>query len=320
MSFQKREFLIFFQFFPVSDDTTDTIRQEASQKTVAVHLRLKGKISSATRPAHSWLSCPQHQKAFRGTGHLPPGWCGHRLIWLSPTVWHTHQSGECLDKTMHHFCITLDPFCIKQVYLELVCVFILFLCLGKLQCCVEFIGFRMFGLWLYKCFFFFFFFAMLYCKLLYLFLQMEHLKACAEIATQRTINWQKFCMKDDCKLFVITYLFFKQQMFYTSTNYLCLCVFAFLFCHTAVLYFLLQVSFLVDEGVSPVLLQLLSCALCGSKVLASSSSTSSSFSGGGSGSAGQTGASQSSQSKSSSKKSKKEDKEKEKDGEKIKND
>lgn len=80
----------------------------------------------------------------------------------------------------------------------------------------------------------------------------------------------------------------------------------------AVLYFLLQVSFLVDEGVSPVLLQLLSCALCGSKVLASSSS---SFSGGGSGSAGQGGTSQSSQSKSSSKKSKKEDKEKDKEGE-----
>ncbi|KAL1020637.1 hypothetical protein UPYG_G00002740 [Umbra pygmaea] len=99
---------------------------------------------------------------------------------------------------------------------------------------------------------------------------MEHLKACAEIATQRTINWQKFCMKDD-----------------------------------SVLYFLLQVSFLVDEGVSPVLLQLLSCALCGSKVMASSSS--------GGGSAG-TGA-PSSQSKSSSKKSKKEDKEKDKDGE-----
>ncbi|XP_010769119.1 LOW QUALITY PROTEIN: E3 ubiquitin-protein ligase UBR4 [Notothenia coriiceps] len=110
---------------------------------------------------------------------------------------------------------------------------------------------------------------------------MEHLKACAEIATQRTINWQKFCMKDD-----------------------------------SVLYFLLQVSFLVDEGVSPVLLQLLSCALCGSKVLASSSSSSSSsFSGGGSSSAGQAGTSQSSQSKSSSKKSKKEDKEKDKEGE-----
>lgn len=77
----------------------------------------------------------------------------------------------------------------------------------------------------------------------------------------------------------------------------------------AVLYFLLQVSFLVDEGVSPVLLQLLSCALCGSKVLANSSS----FSGGSS--SGQGGTSQSSQSKSSSKKSKKEDKEKDKEGE-----
>ncbi|TWW56459.1 E3 ubiquitin-protein ligase UBR4 [Takifugu flavidus] len=72
------------------------------------------------------------------------------------------------------------------------------------------------------------------------------------------------------------------------------------------------VSFLVDEGVSPVLLQLLSCALCGSKVMASSAS--SSLSGGGSGSTGQSGASQTSQSKSSSKKSKKEDKEKDKDG------
>lgn len=31
--------------------------------------------------------------------------------------------------------------------------------------------------------------------------QMEHLKACAEIATQRTVNWQKFCIKDDCEFF-----------------------------------------------------------------------------------------------------------------------
>ena len=85
------------------------------------------------------------------------------------------------------------------------------------------------------------------------------------------------------------------------------------------LYFLLQVSFLVDEGVSPVLLQLLSCALCGSKVLATSSSSSSSSSGGGGGGSGggggPPGGSQPSQTKSSSKKSKKEDKEKDKDGE-----
>ncbi|XP_031761327.1 E3 ubiquitin-protein ligase UBR4 isoform X1 [Xenopus tropicalis] len=101
---------------------------------------------------------------------------------------------------------------------------------------------------------------------------MEHLKACAEIASQRTINWQKFCIKDD-----------------------------------SVLYFLLQVSFLVDEGVSPVLLQLLSCALCGSKVLSASS-----FSGSNAQpSSGQAG----SQTKSSTKKSKKEDKEKDKEGE-----
>lgn len=144
---------------------------------------------------------------------------------------------------------------------------------------------------------------------------MEHLKACAEIATQRTINWQKFCMKDDCRFFQISVVT-GNKPFQTRPVALSYCLFSHLssvsLFYTAVLYFLLQVSFLVDEGVSPVLLQLLSCALCGSKVLASSSS--SSFSGGGSGSTGQTGASQSSQSKSSSKKSKKEDKEKDKDG------
>ncbi|XP_069598111.1 E3 ubiquitin-protein ligase UBR4 isoform X6 [Ranitomeya imitator] len=100
---------------------------------------------------------------------------------------------------------------------------------------------------------------------------MEHLKACAEIASQRTVNWQKFCIKDD-----------------------------------SVLYFLLQVSFLVDEGVSPVLLQLLSCALCGSKVLSTASGSSAAPSS----SSGQSG----SQSKSSTKKSKKEEKDKDKEG------
>ncbi|XP_027698524.1 E3 ubiquitin-protein ligase UBR4 isoform X1 [Vombatus ursinus] len=116
---------------------------------------------------------------------------------------------------------------------------------------------------------------------------MEHLKACAEIATQRTVNWQKFCIKDD-----------------------------------SVLYFLLQVSFLVDEGVSPVLLQLLSCALCGSKVLTVASSSGSSSAASGSSSSSSSSAPVASgsgqtttQSKSSTKKSKKEEKEKEKEGE-----
>ncbi|KAJ7306602.1 hypothetical protein JRQ81_009992 [Phrynocephalus forsythii] len=108
---------------------------------------------------------------------------------------------------------------------------------------------------------------------------MEHLKACAEIATQRTVNWQKFCIKDD-----------------------------------SVLYFLLQVSFLVDEGVSPVLLQLLSCALCGSKVLAAGSSSGSSGSSASAPAGSGTGQA-SGQSKASAKKSKKEEKEKDREGE-----
>ncbi|EQB78628.1 E3 ubiquitin-protein ligase UBR4 [Camelus ferus] len=110
---------------------------------------------------------------------------------------------------------------------------------------------------------------------------MEHLKACAEIAAQRTINWQKFCIKDD-----------------------------------SVLYFLLQVSFLVDEGVSPVLLQLLSCALCGSKVLAALAASAGSSSASSSSAPVATSSGQATtQSKSSTKKSKKEEKEKEKEGE-----
>lgn len=39
-------------------------------------------------------------------------------------------------------------------------------------------------------------------------LQMEHLKACAEIAAQRTTNWQKFCIKDDCKQCLSIWLLF----------------------------------------------------------------------------------------------------------------
>lgn len=84
---------------------------------------------------------------------------------------------------------------------------------------------------------------------------------------------------------------------------------------TAVLYFLLQVSFLVDEGVSPVLLQLLSCALCGSKVLAALAASAGSSSASSSSAPVTTSSGQATtQSKSSTKKSKKEEKEKEKEG------
>jgi len=83
----------------------------------------------------------------------------------------------------------------------------------------------------------------------------------------------------------------------------------------AVLYFLLQVSFLVDEGVSPVLLQLLSCALCGSKVLSVASSSGSSSTSSTSAAAASGSGQPATQSKSSTKKSKKEEKEKEREGE-----
>ncbi|XP_071948294.1 E3 ubiquitin-protein ligase UBR4-like isoform X1 [Antedon mediterranea] len=65
----------------------------------------------------------------------------------------------------------------------------------------------------------------------------EHLKACQEVATTRTHNWQKFCLRQD-----------------------------------NVLSSLLHASFYLDEGVAPTLLQLLTAALCGIKSSSSSSS------------------------------------------------
>jgi E3 ubiquitin-protein ligase UBR4 len=55
----------------------------------------------------------------------------------------------------------------------------------------------------------------------------EHLKACVDIATSRTQNWQKYCLQDE-----------------------------------AVLSFLLHVSFVLDDGLNPIVLQLLQSALC----------------------------------------------------------
>ena len=55
----------------------------------------------------------------------------------------------------------------------------------------------------------------------------EQFKSCVEVAESRTLNWQRFCMNDD-----------------------------------TVLTFLLQVSYMLDNGVSPLVLQLLQSALC----------------------------------------------------------
>ena len=55
----------------------------------------------------------------------------------------------------------------------------------------------------------------------------EQLKTCVEVADSRTLNWQRFCMGDD-----------------------------------TVLPFLFQVSYMMDNGVTPLILQLLQTALC----------------------------------------------------------
>ena len=55
----------------------------------------------------------------------------------------------------------------------------------------------------------------------------EQLKICVEVAESRTLNWQRFCMGDE-----------------------------------TVLPFLLQVSYMLDNGVTPLVLQLLQTALC----------------------------------------------------------
>ncbi len=54
----------------------------------------------------------------------------------------------------------------------------------------------------------------------------EHLKACVDIASSRIQNWQKFCLKDE-----------------------------------GVMAFLFQISFVLDDGVSPIVLQLLQSAI-----------------------------------------------------------
>lgn len=58
----------------------------------------------------------------------------------------------------------------------------------------------------------------------------EHLKACNETAANRTVNWQKYCLEEK-----------------------------------GILSFFMQISFLLDEGVSPIVLQLLLSALSPAK-------------------------------------------------------
>ncbi|XP_060554667.1 E3 ubiquitin-protein ligase UBR4-like, partial [Ruditapes philippinarum] len=60
----------------------------------------------------------------------------------------------------------------------------------------------------------------------------EHLKACADIAASRPVNWQKYCTANQ-----------------------------------DVIPFLVKASISLDEGVAPTLLQLLQCAICGTAIV-----------------------------------------------------
>ncbi|WAR30664.1 UBR4-like protein [Mya arenaria] len=63
----------------------------------------------------------------------------------------------------------------------------------------------------------------------------EHLKVCADIASSRPVNWQRYCCQNE-----------------------------------GIILFLMKASTSLDEGVAPTLLQLLQCALCGSAVIKAS--------------------------------------------------
>lgn len=71
----------------------------------------------------------------------------------------------------------------------------------------------------------------------------EHLKQCSEIATTRSNNWQLFCQKESGGASNLTAD------------------------HIDILVFLMKASIMLDEGVAPVLLQLLQSAVCGSKMV-----------------------------------------------------
>jgi E3 ubiquitin-protein ligase UBR4 len=68
----------------------------------------------------------------------------------------------------------------------------------------------------------------------------DHMKSCLEIATSRTVNWQKYCCKEEVTL-----------------------------------PFLLYTSVSIDDGVAPLILQLLQCAIGGTKMSAEGASTAS---------------------------------------------
>ena len=71
----------------------------------------------------------------------------------------------------------------------------------------------------------------------------EQLKTCVEVAESRTLNWQRFCVSDETVLPFLLQVWLEVVL----SSYSTICS---------------QVSYLLDNGVSPLVLQLLQGALC----------------------------------------------------------
>ena len=70
----------------------------------------------------------------------------------------------------------------------------------------------------------------------------EQLKTCVEVAESRTLNWQRFCVSDETVLPFLLQVWIGVVPSYSTISS--------------------QVSYLLDNGVSPLVLQLLQGALC----------------------------------------------------------
>lgn len=95
-----------------------------------------------------------------------------------------------------------------------------------------------------------------------LFLQIEHLKACDEVACTRTSNWQTFCLEEKSEQLPLSpvSLFFPP---FLSPPKIAPNLPPSLTLHAATLPYLFQTVFLLDEGLAPLILQLVQVALSG---------------------------------------------------------
>lgn len=118
--------------------------------------------------------------------------------------------------------------------------------------------------------------------------QIEHLKACDEVACSRTSNWQTFCLEEksnivsllSCSHILLSYPL-SLPCYFTQVKEQSLCLLipplppslisslppyihpSYISSHVGTLPYLFQTLFLLDEGLAPLILQLVQVALSG---------------------------------------------------------